>query len=230
MVVGPAVDLLEYELASVVRLDPLRHQVPSQPDRLQSVDHIDSPQRLAHHDGKAFPTAVIDYGQRPESAAVKQRVAHKIHAPYLVQTTTHRAFQAVGARFEPARTLGAKVQPLLPVQTIHPLVVVCLAFPPQLDVDATATISNARDHDFPDAIAQGGIVPASRPIVVHRGANKHQRRAPSHRDAVVVHQVMAKSLALHGSQSFFFSTSCSICLSRLRSATICLSLAFSSLS
>jgi hypothetical protein len=48
------------------------------------------------------------------------------------------------------------------------------------------------------------------------------------RTAVIVHQVFGHLFANHRLQYFFFKTSCSICLSRLRSATSCLRCLFSS--
>ena len=129
--VGPSFHLLGDEVASVVGLYPLQNQVPAKPKLLQYNHHVATSKGLSHHDRQTLPTAVINYSQGAETAAVKQRIAHKAHAPNLMRSQTQRAYQAMRARFQPARTIGAKDQPLLLVDTINTLVIVHPALPTQ---------------------------------------------------------------------------------------------------
>ncbi|SSJ68684.1 Uncharacterised protein [Klebsiella pneumoniae] len=100
----------------------------------------------------------------------------------------------------PAGALFAQVEAFQTVNPVCFLVVNRLAFPPQLNVNTRATVADPGFHYFPDT--QG-----YRPLI------------PPDTDTVSLPQKMHRLTLLSRPQNFCFSTSCSISLSRLRSAT-----------
>lgn len=98
----------------------------------------------------------------------------------------------------------------------------------QQHIDTPESIANTHCGDIMDTLEQSPVVPRLGPIVPASPALTHHRASPAFADSITIQQMAYELSALWGAQSFFASTSCHIALSRLRSATNCLSLWFSS--
>jgi hypothetical protein len=129
----------------------------------------------------------------------------------------------------PARSLGSQIQAFRLVNSIGALVIVSPAFTPQEHVNARKTVSDPGLGDLFDALADGSVVARTLQFVINkRAGNVANGTRASSRNAVFVDQLFDELPPLLRPQSFFFNTSCSICLSNVRSATTCFNRAFSS--
>ena len=126
------------------------------------------------------------------------------------------------------RSLASQVEPGLTIQPIDALMVGLPALPTQQHEDPAEAIADARGSDLLDPLKQWVIMFLLGLVVPRRAALFDYVAGAAHTDAVTVDQMAHERLALRGPQSFFDSTSCNMTLSRLRSATSCLSLRFSS--
>jgi hypothetical protein len=79
-----------------------------------------------------------------------------------------------------------------------------------------------------DPSANRLIISTMRLIIPKRSGQQDHLACSFCRSPIVLDQVFRQLPPLPGFQSFFFSTSCNICLSKLRSATICFNFEFSS--
>src|SRR5689334_20792513 len=102
------------------------------------------------------------------------------------------------------------------------------AFAPQQDVDAVEAITHPRLRDLFHALSHRAIVARPTQVAIDRALQKYGRASAPLRDPILRQQHSCQLPALAGLQSFFLSTSCSICLSSVRSATIRFNWAFSS--
>lgn len=94
------------------------------------------------------------------------------------------------------------------------------ALAPQQDMDPLHTITNAGFCNLPYPLREGPVIAAAAVVVVvDRSALHQQPASPANPDAVRRQQVFDRLAFLHRPQNFFRMTSCSISLSRLRSAT-----------
>src|ERR1700722_18526997 len=128
----------------------------------------------------------------------------------------------------PARTLQPETEPILAIQSVNPLMIDHPALPAQQDVDSEIAIAHPGLSKIVDAQPQCCLVGLGRTI-----ANRRPIDAERDATAPFAHSVGRLNLPHEFApptrrQSFFDSTSCKMCLSRLRSATNCLSLRFSS--
>ncbi len=92
------------------------------------------------------------------------------------------------------------------------------AFPPQLDMNTRATVPYPGFRYFPDTQGYRPIVTPALPVV-DSSALHQQPASPADTDTTGLLQKMHRLALLSRPQNFCFSTSCSISLSRLRSAT-----------
>ena len=169
-------------------------------------------------DRQTLPTKIIHYSQRPKTAPVKQTIRHEIHTPALIDMRQGRALLAACGTDMPAGALSAQIQAF---QTINPvcfLVVNLPAFPPQLDMNTRATVPYPGFRYFPDTQGYRPIVTPALPVV-DSSALHQQPASPADTDTIGLLQKMHRLALLSRPQNFCFSTSCSISLSRLRSAT-----------
>ena len=170
----------------------------------------------------------IDHRQHAQLAPIEQRIGDEVHAPYFVDGVRELfGLPALCGLVAPG-ALQSQRQAFLAVQAIHPLDVVHMALPAQHHVHPAVAIVHARVGDLLDASLQHALVPALGDVQVGRcrHAQDAQRLALAAPEAL--HEVGHQLASLGGPQNFFATTACSMALSRLRSATICLSLRFSS--
>src|SRR6185503_1095301 len=120
------------------------------------------------------------------------------------------------------------IQPFFLVNAVSSLVIVTPAFTPQQDVDAVEAVAYPRLGDLFDALPHRAIVARLVQVTIDRAMQKDLRTGAPLRDAILRQQQARELPALPHLQSFFFNTSCSICLSSVRSATIRFNCAFSS--
>jgi hypothetical protein len=128
---------------------------------------------------------------------------------------------ALGALVPQRQTFG-------PVQAIDAFVIVFPAFPLQHHVHPAVAVMDARGCNLFDARKKRRRVAGNRAVPVQRARHVEQRASLGQAHAVAVTQLVNQRALAGRLQSFFDSTSCSIALSRLRSATSRLSFAFSS--
>src|SRR5688572_24530708 len=126
------------------------------------------------------------------------------------------------------RSLAPQVQPFFLVNAVSSFVIVTPAFTPQQDVNAREAIAHARLGDLLHPLPHRPIVARLVQVTIDRAMQKYRRTRASLRDPILRQQHSCQLPALAGLQSFFLSTSCSICLSSVRSATIRFNCAFSS--
>ena len=163
-------------------------------------------------------TKIIHYSQRPKTPSVKQIIRHEIHIPALIDMRQGRAMMAACCTDMLAGALSAQIKPLQAINPMCFLVVNPLAFPPQLDMNTRATVSYPGFRYFPDMQGYRPIVTPTL-AVVDRSALHQQPASPADTDTICSLQKMHRLALLSRPQNFCFSTSCSISLSRLRSAT-----------
>jgi len=101
-------------------------------------------------------------------------------------------------------------------------------FPAQQHEYSPETIADPRGSDLFDPQKEWRIIILTGLVIPRRTALLYDLASPANPNSISVDQVAHERLALRGPQSFFESTSCSMTLSRLKSATNCLSLRFSS--
>lgn len=169
-------------------------------------------------DRQTFPTKIIHDSQRPKTPPVKQIIRHKIHTPALINLRQDRTLPAVCRTDMPAGTFPAQIQAF---QTINPvcfLIVNYPAFPSQQDVNARTAVAYSCFRNFPDAQGYCPIITPTLPVV-DSPALHQQPASPTDADTICLPQEMHRLALLSRPQNFCFSTSCSISLSRLRSAT-----------
>ena len=79
-----------------------------------------------HFDGHAFARTLIEDRERPEHAAIAERVAHEVHAPALIGLARTRQRDA-GHHGPPLPLPAPDLQAFFLVDPLHPLVVDPLA-------------------------------------------------------------------------------------------------------
>src|SRR5262249_36552318 len=111
---------------------------------------------------------------------------------------------------------------------VSAFVIVTPAFAPQQDVDARKTVAHPRLGDLFHPLSHRPIVTRLVHITIDAAMQKYGRTGTPLRDPILRQQHHCQLPASAGLQSFFLSTSCSICLSSVRSATIRFNCEFSS--
>lgn len=118
-----------------------------------------------------------------------------------------------------AGAFSAQVQALQTINPVGFLVVNRPSLPAQLNMNTRATVAYPGFRYFPDTQGYRPIVTPALPVV-NASALHQQPASPPDADTVVSLQQKCHRLALLSRpQNFCFSTSCSISLSRLSSAT-----------
>ena len=121
-----------------------------------------------------------------------------------------------------------QVQTFLAVDPVGLLVIDQPALTPQQDMDAARAVANAYSGNIADPLPFRTIVTRVRAIKIGALPQLNDSGSTANADAVRVDQEVGQLAFASRLHSFFWMTSCSICLSRLRSATMRLSRAFSS--
>ncbi|BAK10476.1 hypothetical protein PAJ_0396 [Pantoea ananatis AJ13355] len=126
-----------------------------------------------------------------------------------------------------AGALSAQVEAFQTVNPVCFLVVNKPAFPLQLDMNTRTPIPYPGFHDLQNTQGYRPIVTPALPVA-DSSALHQQPTSTAHADTTGFLQEMHRLALLSRPQNFCFSTSCSISLSRLRSATSFFSCWFSS--
>jgi len=125
-------------------------------------------------------------------------------------------------------TFHSQGQSFLLVEPVNTLMVNAPPFPDKQDMNAQISPAHSNSSYFPYSPAQRQLLIADGLIPVQRPVNLKHRAGASLADAVAVLQVPDELPLSGGLYSIFERTSWIMILSRERSATICLSLRFSS--
>ena len=121
-----------------------------------------------------------------------------------------------------------RVEALVAIAPVDPLVVQLVPRPSQTDVGALIALAPPRLCNPPSAMPQKRMVVPRRAIADRRAVQPQRRSAPPLANPVGFLELPDQLAPTTRLQSFFAITSCNIALSRLRSTTSCLSLRFSS--
>ena len=171
---------------------------------------------------------VIDSLQQSESLPADQLIGHEVHAPAVIGTLSDRTSFANLNALPPTWLSPPDFMSFFAVQPVHELLVHEPPFPTQEHPEPRISELHPTGRQVSKSYAKLGprITPA--PVTVGR-SGKPKNPASSAFSHPIRHLHLPHQNTLHrGPHSFFESTSCSIFLSRLRSATSCLSFRFSS--
>lgn len=131
-------------------------------------------------------------------------------------------------RFVPAQAFESQGQPLLAVEPVNALMIIPPAIPPEHDVNPAITIVDPSFGDFPDTQAQYAVICRHRTVAERNAADPQRKTDLLLAGSVACLQIPSPFAQARQRQFFFASTSCSMVLSRLRSATSFFRLRFSS--
>lgn len=226
-VIGPEIKISRDEFAAVV--DPDGGRIANLPAHaFQCLNHILALLIEARIDRRREAGEGVDDRQNPDLTARCQLVMGEIHSPDMVRMCRPGAVSAQLCLDPALGNLVAQLRVHLLVKAIDSLRIDGPAVTLQQDVNTTVAIPHPCLAYIPDLqlqfglLATLGLVDIKSPIDLQHGASAAHRNLPVCLDRV-------DKLAFAGRpQSFFDSTSCSMALSRDRSATIRFSLAFSS--
>jgi len=225
--VGPKVEVTGDELAALVDPDGLwvAHLPANAFERLNDIlATVAEPG--GHCRGEARPG--VDDRQDPDLAACRELVMHEVHRPGLVAPCRRTTIVTQLRLHPPLRHLVAELKTHLLVKTIDPLRIHIPALPLQQHMDTPIAVTHARLADLLDPLPEGGLIAAPGCVGVERPIDLQSRAGPSYRDLPGRSHLIHQPAPTIRPQSFFASTSCSIALSRERSATSRFSFAFSS--
>lgn len=214
---GPGIHCPAAKLRAVVHGDGLRHAADPG-ESLQAGDDLDAAQRDIGPEQRALTTELVDDRQHPKVAAVLEAFRHEVHRPTLVRPSRDGQGHAGLDRTLPP-LLGAYEQVFLSIQPVDKLLAHPPAFALQQDRQRAVAVAHPGERQLLQPQEQGAPVLRMRVIPVALRAQEHQparldlagderRRQPVHDRALA-----------RRPQTFFASTSWSIRLSRLRSAT-----------
>ena len=165
---------------------------------------------------------------RARSRRQSDSASDKVHRPERVRSRRGCGPFPIDSTDVPARALQAQAEAVLPVKPVDPLVVDRPAFPTQQDVDPEIAIPYPRSRQIADAQQQRCLVAADRLVPDRRTLKAKRSTAPPFADSLDRLDIGDDLTPTSRRQSLFDSTSCRMCLSRLRSATSCFSFRFSS--
>ena len=227
LVIGPKIKVSRDELAAVI--DANGRRISDLPvDPLQCLNDILALVTEAGINRRREARVSVDDRQNPDLATSGQLVMNEIHRPNMVGMARLRAVSPQ-LRLDPA--LGnfvAELEVHLLVKAIDSLRVHGPAFTLDKNMHTPVAAAYPRLADILDLQLQLGLLATPGLVDIVRAVDFQHRACTPDRNLPVRLDRVDK-LALAGRpQSFFESTSCSMALSRDRSATIRFSLAFSS--
>src|SRR5262245_54742798 len=153
---------------------------------------------------------------------------NEVHRPSLVRSCGRLPILAQLCLDPALRRLVAQLQAHLAVQPIDPLRVHPPPVPTQQRMDTTVAVAHSGGGDLPDTFTQMSLPGSTWAVVVGRSVDRQRTASTSNAylpsRPSMIHQLPPPDRL----QSFRRITSCSISLSSDRSATIFLSLPFSS--
>src|SRR6266481_3625107 len=198
----PEVHRLARKLTAVVRGDRFRCTAQCyQPVQL-FCDLLARRRAVGMH-AQTLSGVLIDDRQNSKPSSVRQPLAHKVHAPTLVRKS---GFWKPDSHLR--GTLDSLLRPHLqcffPIQPVNAFGVYAPTFSPQQHRQSSITVPNPPTRDA------------------------HEPASSLFTQLIRLSYLTHQLAPLRGLQAFFESTSCKMCLSNVRSATIPFSLRFSS--
>lgn len=170
----------------------------------------------------------IDDGQDAQFPTGGQLVMHEVHRPDLVGMGGIRSVLPEFGLHPSLRCFVPQLQPQLIVNPTGSLHVDWPSFPQQEDMHTPIPIADPGLADLLDPQLEIGLLAALGLVGVEGAVNPQGFAGPTYRYLPGLPHHIDKLAPAGRPQSFFCKTSCSMALSRLRSATRRLSLPFSS--
>jgi hypothetical protein len=152
----------------------------------------------------------------------------EIHAPVLIRSGRRRHMPTLQTDPFAPPGLHAQLQPIEAVEPPDTLLVDRPAFSSQHHMHAQVTEPRSIHGDLPNAQAQGALITCLARRVPNRSPEHGEFTRPLHAHMEALLHPGCQLAPLGSLQSFFLTTSCRICLSSVRSATIRFSRVFSS--
>lgn len=153
---------------------------------------------------------------------------HEVHCPRLIRPRGCAAVLPQLCLDPPLGCFAVQLQAQFPVNPAALLVIDAPALAPQQHMNTSVTVAHPRLADFPDPPLEAGLLGAAGLVAVSGGVHtEHSARPPDRHIPLTPHPVHQLALASRPYRAQWMM-SCSISRSRIRSATIRFSLAFSS--
>ncbi len=169
----------------------------------------------------------IDHGQDADLATIDQSVRDKVHAPAFIDPARSGWLGPWLAR-KLRPSLDPHLETLLAVQPIHPLGIHMPPLPTQQDRQPLIAITRTTHGEVPQQQPKRSWIRPKAAVSVGTPTPLSHLACPSLAGPELLLQMPHFDPSLRGPQSFFRSTSWSICLSSVRSATRDFSRRFSS--
>src|ERR1700719_2025322 len=222
----PKVHRLARKLATVVRGD--RFRCTAQYDQpVQLFADLLARLRAVGIDAQTLSGVLIDDSQNSKPSPVRQSLAHKVHAPALVRKSgfwKHDSHLCGALR----PLLRPHLQCFFPIRRVNAFGIYAPTFSPQHHRQSSITVADPRAGQIPQPHTQFALRIATALVAIGPTRDAHQPASSVFTQLIRLSYLAHQLATLDGLQAFFESTSCKMCLSNVRSATIPFSLRFSS--
>ena len=188
-----------------------------------SVERRFWPTQIPRHSRVNKSITVSRRSRRPSNSASETK-----SAPDTIRIQPLRLWLSPLCRFIAMGTFETQGQALLAVETVNAFMVIPPALPPEQDVNPPITVMHAGFRDLTDTQAQCTVIGRHRAVTERTAADLQRKTDLPFAGPVTRLQLPDPFTQPCQRQVFFASTSCSIALSRLRSATSFFSRRFSS--
>jgi hypothetical protein len=225
--IGPTVQGVRDELRAVVETYALG-RTPLQDDPPDDIGHIVACDALIDFDCQSLAREHVEQRQSSKPTPVEQSIRHEVHRPNLVWPIHSRSFDPMRGADMSSGPPNPQIQAFLAIEPTYALVVHGQSLPSQNDMNPAITEANPRRSDLPNAVSKKSLIVAFRPVPMCRPIEPRNRATATLADPISLLQSSDQLAATIRLQSFERTTSCSMTLSRLRSANSCFSLRFSS--
>lgn len=226
--ISPQVGELARKFAAIVAVystgcAPLTH------DLVQNRHHFRAGHSKPWHRRQRFSGMNIHHGQYTKLRAIVELIRHEVHSPGFVRPLCHTiiARSTLPADMSP-RPFLPQLQTLQAIKAMHTLVINLNTFAPQQDVNALVPISHPARCQLLYPQSQAVLRRPAVLIAVSCPRQIDQPAGSSFTDFIARSQMAHRVPALRCAYHFRELISCSIALSRLRSATSFLRRSFSS--
>ena len=188
----------------------------------QHLEHVVGSDLASHHDRQALPRVLVQHCQQLQRTPVVRPRGHEIVRPDVapIQRPQPDARSVVEPQPTSLRLPLRHLQPLLPPDPLHPLVV----HPPALDAehvrDASVAVAAESTRESHDITSERPLVTRHfpRPALGRAWLPEHPARSPLRRPELLSYTHHTTSSAL-GAQKFPSAASSRISLSSVKSAT-----------
>lgn len=216
--VCPTIKILRDELRSVVHFDPFWKTVCERYS-FQCCDDIDAADPRACIKGETLACVVLENYQHPETSIVKQLIGDKVHTPAIVPVQCCRADLPLDTGNTPTGRFLTHYQAFCTVEPVDPLMVNLPSFTLEQYVESPIAEGNTACSQFPQSQAKRELWICHASMTMCRARPVEHPKGPPFACPVQCLHLSDEFAAKGRPQSFFESTSWSICLSSVRSAT-----------